>query len=110
MSRILLTAALLAVVCVAAPTGAVMAQQKITASELEQLRNKVETQRDAYHRLDMAEKEAREEGAQERAAAFATAKDKAREQYHRFNAELKKAQGEKAEQDKRAVQDNPDYR
>ncbi|KAF0232440.1 MAG: hypothetical protein FD177_2525 [Desulfovibrionaceae bacterium] len=110
MSRILLAAALLAVFCITAPTGAAMAQQKITSSELEQLKNKVETQRDAYYRLETAEQEARDEGASERAAAFATAKTKAHEQYNRYNAELKKAQAQKAEQDKRAAQDNPDYK
>lgn len=109
MPRFLLAAALWAFVSITAPSGAALAQ-RISSSDLEQLKSKVETQRDAYHRLDMAEKEAREEGAPERAAAFATAKDKAREQYHRLNAELKKAQGEKAEQDKRAAQDNPDYK
>jgi len=110
MSRILLAAALSAFVCLAAPTGGVMAQQRITKSDLEQLNNKVETQRDAYHRLEMAEQEAREEGAMERAAAFAAAKAKAHEQYHRFNAELKKAQVQKVEQDKRTAQSAPDYR
>jgi len=110
MSRILLAATLSALVCLAAQTGAALAQQRITSSYLEQLRDKVETQRDAYHLLDMAEKEAREEGAQERAAAYAAAKDKAREQYHRYNEELKKAQAQKTEQDKRAAQDNPDYK
>lgn len=110
MSRILLAAALLALVSIADPTGAALAQQRITSSDLEQLRNKVETQRDAYHLLDMAEKEAREEGVQERADAFAAAKAKAREQYHHLNAELKKALAQKTEQDKRAAQDNPDYK
>jgi len=109
MSRFLLAAALWAFVSITTLSGAALAQ-RISSSDLEQLRSKVEVQRDAYHRLDMAEKEALEEGAQERAAAFAVAKDKAREQYHRLNVELKKAQGEKAEQDKRAAQDNPDYK
>jgi septal ring factor EnvC (AmiA/AmiB activator) len=110
MSRILLAAILSAFVCLAAQTGAALAQQRITSSELEQLRDKVETQRGAYHLLDMAEKEAREEGAQERAAAFATAKEKARQKYNLYNEEFKKAQAQKTEQDKRAAQDNPDYK
>lgn len=109
MSRFLLAAALWAFVSITVLGGEALAQ-RISSSDLEQLRNKVEVQRDAYHRLDMAEKEALEEGAQERAAAFAAAKDKAREQYHQLNAEFKKAQGEKAEQDKRAAQTSPDHR
>jgi len=110
MSRILLAAILSAFVCLAAQASAALAQQRITSSDLEQLKSKVETQRDAYHRLEVAEQEAREEGAQERAAAFAAAKDKAREQYHRLNSELNKAKAQKTEQDKRAAQDNPDYK
>lgn len=109
MSRFLLAAALSIAVCIAS-TGPAMAQQRITSSHLEQLRNKVEVQRDAYYRLDMAEQEAREEGALERAAAFATAKAKAQEQYHRLEAELRKAQSNKAEQDRRNAQSAPDYR
>ncbi|MFP5223073.1 MAG: hypothetical protein ACLGSA_12350 [Acidobacteriota bacterium] len=109
MLRILLVAALSIAVCIAS-TGSGMAQQRITPSHLEQLRSKLATQRDAYHRLDMAEQEAREEGALERAAAFATAKAKAQEQYVRLDAELRKAQSQKAEQDKRAAQSAPDYR
>jgi len=110
MLRMLLAITLSAVIGIAGPAAATMAQQRITAASLEELRNKLEYHRNAYHRLDMAEQEALAEGAQDRAAVFASAKAKAHEQYVLLNAELRKAQKEKQQQDKRNAQSAPDYR
>jgi hypothetical protein len=110
MIRIVLAVVMTIIIAVPGPAGAVLAQQRVSSSYVEELRNKVETQRDAFYRFELAEKEALEDGSAERAAAFRDAKAKAYEAYHSLNAQLQKAQFEKREQEKRLSEQNPDYR
>jgi hypothetical protein len=110
MIRLFMIASLIAMTAIAGPADAIMAQQRVTPSHLEELKNKLDSQRDAYYRFEMAEQEALAEGSQERATIFANAKAKAYEQYVLLNAQLQKAQMEKREQDKRNAQLDPEYR
>lgn len=110
MIRTVLAVAMSLVIAIPGPAKAVLAQQRVSSGYVEELRGKVETQRDAFYRFELAEKEALEEGSAERAAAYAMAKAKAYEAYHALNAQLQKAQFEKREQDKRLTEQNPYYR
>jgi len=87
-----------------------LAQGRVTTARLQELRGKLEFQRDAYQRLDMAEQEALAEGSAERAEVFHKAKLKAYEAYVTVNAEYQKAQMDKREQDKREAASKPDER
>lgn len=110
MIRSLLIVFMVAVTTVAGLADSTMAQQRISDAKLEELKTKLETQRDAYYRLEMAEQEAAAEGSQERASIYAAAKAKAYEKYLRQEAEFRKAQMEKREQDNRMAQNAPEYR
>jgi len=110
MFRNVLIAALIALAAISGPAGSALAQQRVTSGTLQELKNKLDAQRDAYYRLDMAEREAMEEGSPERAATFREAKNKAYEAYVTVNAQLQKAQMDKRAQDAQNAQANPDYR
>jgi hypothetical protein len=110
MIRIVLAVAMTIFIAIPGPARAVLAQQRVSSSYVEELKNKVETQREAFYRFELAEKEALQEGSVERAAAFREAKAKANEAYHTLNAQLQKVQFEKREQEKRLSEQNPDYR
>ncbi len=70
----------------------VQAQERITQEQVDQLADRTRAQREAYHRFDAAEREARAAGQTERATSFAQAKAKALESYTQLEAELKAAQ------------------
>ncbi|GFK93526.1 hypothetical protein NNJEOMEG_01360 [Fundidesulfovibrio magnetotacticus] len=95
-------------------TGACLApasaQGRLTSAQLEELRAKVEFQRDSYHRYDTAEQEAMAQGSPERAAVFHQAKQKAYDAYVGLNAEYQKAQMERREQQRRDAAQKPPER
>ena len=75
--------------------------KRITTGEMEQMQARVQSRLNAYHRFELAEREALEEGSKERAAAFGEAKQKAYQEYIEENAKYQKLQMDKREQDKR---------
>jgi hypothetical protein len=103
-------AAVIACAVLPDPAGAALAQGRMTSGALQELKNKLDDQRNAYYRLELAEREAQEDGSAERAAVFRQAKDKANEAYQALNAQLKQAEMEKRAQDARQAQQNPDYK
>lgn len=110
MTRVLLC--LLFALALAVPSTAepALAQGRISAAKLEELRAKVVFQRDSYQRFDMAEQDALAEGDQDRAAVFRQAKLKSYEAYVAVNAEYQKAQMDKREQDRREAVAKPTER
>jgi len=109
MIRAFLIAAMLCCVAFAGQAGAALAQKRVTSDYLRELNSRLETQRDAYYRFEMAEKDALADGSRERAEVFRKAKDKAYQEYVTLNAELQRAQMEKREHDRRtAIQAPPE--
>ncbi|WP_243361796.1 hypothetical protein [Fundidesulfovibrio terrae] len=88
--------------------GAALAGQRITDDDLQWLRERTENRRGAWVRLDLAEREALEEGSPERAEAFRDAKARAYEAYMALDKELRHARAAKAEQDKRQAEQGPE--
>lgn len=100
MTRMAMTALIsLMIACAALPGEAL--GRRIGSDELKQMQAKVESRLNAYHRFELAEREALEEGAKDRAATFREAKQKAYQEYMEINARYQKLQMEKREQDKR---------
>jgi pyruvate/2-oxoacid:ferredoxin oxidoreductase beta subunit len=95
-----MTALIGLLIALAALPGEALAR-RITTDEVENMRARVESRLNAYHRFDLAEREALEEGAGERASAFRDAKQKAHQEYIEENARFQKLQMDKREQDKR---------
>ncbi len=110
MIRSILIAVLLCSFAFVGPAGAALAQKRVTSDYLLELQSKLQTQRDAYYRLEMAEKDASADGSPEKAELFRKAKDKAYNEYVALNAEFKKAEMEKREYERRVANQKPPER
>ncbi|WP_243358472.1 hypothetical protein [Fundidesulfovibrio terrae] len=110
MIRFVLIAAVTAIAVLPGTVGPALAQQRVTSNTLQELKNKLDEQRNAYYRIELAEREALKDDSPERASVYQQAKNKAYEAYLALNAQLQQAQMEKRVQDARQAQQNPDYR
>jgi len=102
-------ASLLLALCLLAP-GLACAQKTLSLDELRALEIKVEKQLTTYWHLQMLEQEALADGSPERAEDFRRSKLKTYETYMELNAQLKKAQMDRREYEKRQDKEKDTYR
>lgn len=110
MTRTVLLILLALVLAAPGQAGSALAQGKVSAARLEELRVKVEYQRDSYLRFEAAEKEALADGYKDKAEIYKAARLKAYEAYVAVNAEYQRALLDQRDQKRRETVQNPDYR